>query len=73
MFAAARQGNASIMRRLEEMGSLANPEKKTAKSTGAKPGKKQQQQAMAEDVASAGIFSPPAAPKLAALNGQIVA
>jgi hypothetical protein len=73
MFEAARQGNASMMRRLEEIGSLANPEKKTAKSSSAKPGKKQVQQAMAEDVASAGIFSPPAAPKLAALNGQIVA
>jgi hypothetical protein len=74
MFKEARAGNASAIRRLEEIGRMANSDKDApAKPAAGKPGKKQVQQEEAQSIASEGIFSPPAGPRIAAVNGQIVA
>lgn len=68
LFREARSGNASALRRLEEIGRLAL----AADGSGgnnvptAKIGKKKQQQAAAEGVG--GIFSPPPAPRLVVSN-----
>lgn len=73
MFKEARAGNASAIRRLEEIGRLANAAEKPETAVAPKLGKKQQQQDTAAAIAKSGIFSPPPAPKLAVVNGQIVA
>lgn len=74
MFKEARAGNASAIRRLEEIGRMANaadPDKPVDVPK-VKSGKKDMQNAAAEALAASGVYSPPQAPKLAAVNGQIV-
>ena len=75
MFKEARAGNASAIRRLEEIGRVANAsiekQERPADVPKVKAGKKEMQQAAAQAVSS--IFSPPSAPRLAAVNGQTVA
>lgn len=71
MFKSAREGNASNQKRLEEIGRVAGAAEavKAREPKAEKPGKKEQQQAAAEAVASGqSRYAPPAPPKLVVSN-----
>lgn len=73
MFDAARKGNVSAMKRLDEMGRPAGAAEAVKSRTGSAPaaqpreGKKAEQQRFAEAVT--GKFAPPSQPKLVVSNG----
>jgi len=69
LFDAARKGNVSAMKRLDDMGRAAGAAEAVSRRAAAAPKlpKKEQQQQAAENVT--GKFAPPAAPKLVVSNG----
>ncbi|RVD44195.1 hypothetical protein EN742_02910 [Mesorhizobium sp. M4A.F.Ca.ET.020.02.1.1] len=70
LFTSARAGNVSAQKHLDALGRAAGADE-TVKSRAPRParlGKKEEQQAAAEAVASASKFAPPAPPKLVVDN-----